>query len=129
MSDRDETEETHLPSKSRSMPPHETEAESVDVKLPPIHWCLPLLAFGYVPMTLALAERMGPGLETYMMLVNSAYALFFILPLYVLVIFGLRAQRVKQGINDNGLTLLGILSMVPSVLYLLFWLTNTASPV
>ena len=90
----------------------------------PIHWQIPWLGYGYVPLVIGLLFSSG----SFGLFILSGFALLFLLPVYGLVILKLTAQRNQQGANSLGLTLFQILSMVLPILWLLFVMNFTGSP-
>ena len=128
MKDGPETDNPYQPPAISDEPIAKTGAVSPNTKPHPIHWWLPLLGYAYVPFTIGLATLAfivrGPDLNNYLMLVNSVGALFYLLPVYGLAILSLTAQRIQQRTNRQGLTLFQLLSTVPAILWLLYWITT-----
>ena len=88
----------------------------------PANWLIPWLGYGYVPLVIGLLSVTDAGEERYTWWLLSVSSLFFLLPVYGLVILGLTAQRTLRKTNSVGLTLFQILSMVLPILWLLFGL-------
>ena len=88
----------------------------------PANWLIPWLGYGYVPLVIGLLSVTDAGEERYTWWLLSVSSLFFLLPVYGLVILGLTVQRTLRKTNSVGLTLFQILSMVLPILWLLFGL-------
>ena len=99
------------------------DADASKAKPHPFHWWVAWLGYGYVPAfivpVIALTAQ-DEGIDAYFIGAWSALALFFLLPVYGLVIFGLTIQRTLRQTASVGLTLFQILSMVLPFLWLLF---------
>ena len=96
-------------------------ADAPKAKPHPANWWIPWLGYGYVPLVIGLLSVTDDSnYDRYSAWVLSAAALFYLLPVYGLVILGLTAQRILRKTNSVGLTLFQILSMVLPILWLLF---------
>ena len=98
------------------------DADGPKAKPHPANWWIPWLGYGYVPLVIGLLSVTDEGYDRYTSWLLSVSALFFLLPVYGLVILGLTAQRTLRKTNSVGLTLFQILSMVLPILWLLFGL-------
>ena len=108
-------------------------ADGPKAKPHPFHWWVAWLGYGYVPAfilpVIALIAQ-DEGADAWMIGFCSTLALFFLLPVYGLVILGLTAQRILRKTNSVGLTLFQLLSMVLQTLLLIIWLdVHFRSPV
>ena len=98
------------------------DADGPKAKPHPANWWVAWLGYGYVPLVIGLLSVTDAGEERYTWWLLSVSSLFFLLPVYGLVILGLTAQRTLRKTNSVGLTLFQILSMVLPILWLLFGL-------
>ena len=122
MSDKNETDNPYQPPAPSDEPLAKKDANGTKAKPDPIHWQIPWLGYGYVPLVIGLLSVTDAGEERYTWWLLSVSSLFFLLPVYGLVILGLTAQRTLRKTNSVGLTLFQILSMVLPILWLLFGL-------
>ena len=95
------------------------DADRPKAKPDPINWTVPWLGYGYIPLVIGLIS-ISEGIDRFIILFYSAFALLLLLPVYGLVILGLTAQRTLRKTNSIGQTLFQILSMVLPILWLLF---------
>ena len=123
MSDKNETDN---PYQAPTLSDESLAKKGVDApkaKPHPANWWIPWLGYGYVPLVIGLLSVTDDSnYDRYSAWVLSAAALFYLLPVYGLVILGLTAQRILRKTNSVGLTLFQILSMVLPILWLLFGL-------
>ena len=98
------------------------DADTPKAKPHPANWWIPWLGYGYVPLVIGLLSVTDIGESRYILWLISVSSLWFLLPVYGLVILGLTAQRTLRKTNSVGLTLFQILSMVLPILWLLFGL-------
>ena len=124
MSDENETDNPYQAPTLSDEPLAKEDANGTKAKPDPIHWQIPWLGYGYVPLVIGLLFSSG----SFGLFIFSGFALLFLLPVYGLVILKLTAQRNQQGANSLGLTLFQILSMVLPILWLLFVMNFTGSP-
>ena len=124
MSDENETDNPYQPPTLSDEPLAKEDANGTKAKPDPIHWQIPWLGYGYVPLVIGLLFSSG----SFGLFILSGFALLFLLPVYGLVILKLTAQRNQQGANSLGLTLFQILSMVLPILWLLFVMNFNGSP-
>ena len=124
MSDENETDNPYQAPTLSDEPLAKEDANGTKAKPDPIHWQIPWLGYGYVPLVIGLLFSSG----SFGLFILSGFALLFLLPVYGLVILKLTAQRNQQGANSLGLTLFQILSMVLPILWLLFVMNFTGSP-
>ena len=124
MSDENETNNPYQAPTLSEEPLAKKDADGPKAKPDPIHWQIPWLGYGYVPLVIGLLFSSG----SFGLFILSGFALLFLLPVYGLVILKLTAQRNQQGANSLGLTLFQILSMVLPILWLLFVMNFTGSP-
>ena len=122
MSDENETNNPYQPPALSDEPLAKKDAAGPKAKPPPANWWIPWLGYGYVPLVIGLLSVTDAGEERYTWWLLSVSSLFFLLPVYGLVILGLTAQRTLRKTNSVGLTLFQILSMVLPILWLLFGL-------
>lgn len=98
-------------------------------KCHPIHWILPLFAYGYVPLLFILGPLMDDdGFDRYYLFVYSGVLLLFLIPVYLIALVWLTRRRLKQGSNTPALTLFQILALIPLVIWLFLVLTFNGSP-
>ena len=123
MSDENKTENPYQPPAPSVEPLAKQDADGPKTKPHPFQSWVAWLGYGYVPAfivpVIALIAQ-DEGFDAYFIGAWSALALFFLLPVYGLVILGLTAQRILRKTNSVGLTLFQILSMVLPFLWLLF---------
>ena len=124
MSDENKTDNPYQAPTLSDEPLAKEDANGTKAKPDPIHWQIPWLGYGYVPLVIGLLFSSG----SFGLFILSGFALLFLLPVYGLVILKLTAQRNQQGANSLGLTLFQILSMVLPILWLLFVMNFTGSP-
>ena len=124
MSDENETDNPYQAPTLSDEPLAKEDANGTKAKPDPIHWQIPWLGYGYVPLVIGLLFSS----QSFGLFILSGFALLFLLPVYGLVILKLTAQRNQQGANSLGLTLFQILSMVLPILWLLFVMNFTGSP-
>ena len=117
MSDENETDNPYQPPTLSDEPLVRKGADGAQAKLDPIHWQVPWLGYGYVPLVIGLISI---SYDPPSILYPSGLALLLLLPVYGLFIFKLTAQRNQQGTNSVGLTLFQMLSIVPLILWGLF---------
>ena len=117
MSDENETNNPYQPPTLSDEPLAKKDADGAQAKLDPIHWQVPWLGYGYVPLVIGLISI---SYDPPSILYPSGLALLFLLPVYCSGIFKLTAQRKQQGTNSVGLTLFQMLSIVPLILWGLF---------
>ena len=117
MSDENETNNPYQPPTLSDEPLAKKDADGAQAKLDPIHWQVPWLGYGYVPLVIGLISI---SYDPPSILYPSGLALLLLLPVYGLFIFKLTAQRNQQGTNSVGLTLFQMLSIVPLILWGLF---------
>ena len=122
MSDENETDNPYQPPTLSDEPLAKEDANGTKAMPDPIHWQIPWLGYGYVPLVIGLLSVTDAGEERYTWWLLSVSSLFFLLPVYGLVNLGLTAQRTLRKTNSVGLTLFQILSMVLPILWLLFGL-------
>ena len=125
MSDENKTDNPYQAPTLSDEPLAKKDADGAQAKLDPIHWQVPWLGYGYVPLVMGL---MFISEDPFPIFIFSGLALFFLLPVYGLFILKLTAQRNQQGTNSVGLTLFQILSMVLPILALLFLMNFNGSP-
>ena len=118
MSDENETNNPYQPPTLSDEPLAKKDADGAQAKLDPIHWQVPWLGYGYVPLVIGLIS-ISEGIDRFYILFYSALALLLLLPVYGLFILGLTAQRTPRETNSVGLTLFQILSTVLPILWLL----------
>ena len=130
MSDENETNNPYQPPTLSDETLAKKDADASKAKPHPFHWWVAWLGYGYVPAfivpVIALTAQ-DEGFDAYFIGAWSALALFFLLPVYGLVILGLTAQRILRKTNSVGLTLFQILAMVLPILWVFFWM-NAAHP-
>ncbi len=124
MSDENKTDNPYQAPTLSDEPLAKEDANGTKAKPDPIHWQIPWLGYGYVPLVIGLLFSSG----SFGLFILSGFALLFLLPVYGLVILKLTAQRNQQGANSLGLTLFQVLSMVLPILWLLFVMNFTGSP-
>ena len=125
MSDENETDNPYQPPTLSDEPLAKEDANGTKAKPDPIHWQIPWLGYGYVPLVMGLMFISG---NPFPIFIFSGLALFFLLPVYGLIILKLTAQRNQQETNSVGLTLFQILSMVLPILWFFFVLSFNGSP-
>ena len=128
MSDENKTDN---PYQAPTLSDESLAKKGVDVpkaKPHPANWWIPWLGYGYVPLVIGLLSVTDAGEERYTWWVLSISTLFFLLPVYGLVILGLTAQRTLRKTNSVGLTLFQLLSMVLPILWFFFVLSFNGSP-
>ena len=129
MSARDKEDNQNLVTTVNSSPTMESSEESNQPKCHPIHWRLPLFAYGYVPLLFILGPLMDDdGFDRYYLFVYSGLLLLFLIPVYLVALVWLTRRRLKQGNNTIVLTLFQILPLIPLVIWLFFVLTFNGSP-
>ena len=125
MSDENKTDNPYQPPTLSDESLAEKDADGTKAKPHPFHWWVAWLGYGYVPAfivpVIALIAQ-DKGADAWMIGWFSTSALFFLLPVYGLVILGLTAQRTLRKTNSVGLTLFQILSMVLPILWVILWL-------
>ncbi len=125
MSDENETNNPYQPPTLSDETLAKKDADASKAKPHPFHWWVAWLGYGYVPAfivpVIALIAQ-DKGADAWMIGAYSTLALFFLLPVYGLVILGLTVQRILRKTNSVGLTLFQILSMVLPILWLILWL-------
>ena len=125
MSDENKTDNPYQPPTLSDESLAEKDADGTKAKPHPFHWWVAWLGYGYVPAfivpVIALIAQ-DKGADAWMIGAYSTLALFFLLPVYGLVILGLTAQRTLRKTNSVGLTLFQILSMVLPILWVILWL-------
>ena len=125
MSDENKTDNPYQPPTLSDESLAEKDADGTKAKPHPFHWWVAWLGYGYVPAfivpVIALIAQ-DKGADAWMIGFCSTLALFFLLPVYGLVILGLTAQRTLRKTNSVGLTLFQILSMVLPILWVILWL-------
>ena len=130
MSDENKTENPYQPPTLSDETLAKKGGDAPKAKPHPFHWWVAWLGYGYVPAfivpVIALTAQ-DEGFDAYFIGAWSALALFFLLPVYGLVILGLTAQRILRKTNSVGLTLFQILAMVLPILWVFFWM-NAAHP-
>ena len=117
MSDENETDNPYQAPTLSDEPLAKEDANGTKAKPDPIHWQIPWLGYGYVPLVMGLMFISG---NPFPIFIFSGLALFFLLPVYGLIILKLTAQRNQQGTNSVGLTLFQALSIAPPILWGLF---------
>ena len=123
MSDENKTDNPYQAPTLSDEPHAKQDADGPKAKPHPANWWIPWLGYGYVPLVIGLIFIADDdGFDRYFAWLLSVSALFFLLPVYGLVILGLTAQRTLRKTNSVGLTLFQILSMVLPILWLLFGL-------
>ena len=122
MSDENETDTPYQPPTLSNESLANKDADGPKAKPHPANWWVAWLGYGYVPLVIGLLSVTDAGEERYTWWLLSVSSLFFLLPVYGLVILGLTAQRTLRKTNSVGLTLFQILSMVLPILWLLFGL-------
>ena len=122
MSDENKTDNPYQPPALSDETLAKKDADGPKAKPHPANWWIPWLGYGYVPLVIGLLSVTDEGYDRYTSWLLSVSALFFLLPVYGLVILGLTAQRTLRKTNSVGLTLFQILSMVLPILWLLFGL-------
>ena len=121
MSDENETNNPYQPPALSDETLAKRDADGPKAKPHPANWWIPWLGYGYVPLVIGLLSVTDDSnYDRYSAWVLSAVALFYLLPVYGLVILGLTAQRILRKTNSVGLTLFQILSMVLPILWVLF---------
>ena len=121
MSDENETNNPYQPPALSDETLAKRDADGPKAKPHPANWWIPWLGYGYVPLVIGLLSVTDDSYyDRYFAWLLSVSALFFLLPVYGLVILGLTAQRTLRKTNSVGLTLFQILSMVLPILWLLF---------
>ena len=125
MSDENETDNPYQAPTLSDEPLAKEDANGTKAKPDPIHWQIPWLGYGYVPLVMGLMFISG---NPFPIFIFSGLALFFLLPVYGLIILKLTAQRNQQETNSVGLTLFQILSMVLPILWFFFVLSFNGSP-
>ena len=129
MSDENKTDNPYQPPALSDEPLAKKDADGPKAKPHPANWWIPWLGYGYVPLVIGLLSVTDDSnYDRYSAWVLSAAALFYLLPVYGLVILGLTAQRILRKTNSVGLTLFQILSMVLPILALLFAMNVNGSP-
>ena len=125
MSDENKTDNPYQPPAPSDEPLAKKDADGPKAKPHPFHWWIPWLGYGYFPAfyvpVIALIAQ-DKGADAWMIGAYSTLALFFLLPIYGLVILGLTVQRILRKTNSIGLTLFQILSMVLPILWVILWL-------
>ena len=125
MSYENDTDNPYQPPAPSDEPLAKKDADGPKAKPHPFHWWIPWLGYGYFPAfyvpVIALIAQ-DKGADAWMIGSCSTLALFFLLPVYGLVILGLTVQRTLRKTNSVGLTLFQILSMVLPILWLILWL-------
>ena len=124
MSRENKTDNPYQPPAPSDEPLAQKDADGPKAKPHPFHWWVAWLGYGYVPLVIgqiSISNDDGPFALNFM-IVDSAFALLYLLPGYGLVILGLTAQRIERKTNSAGLTLFQILSMVLPILWLFFGL-------
>ena len=119
MSDENETNNPYQPPALSDETLAKKDADRPKAKPDPINWTVPWLGYGYIPLVIGLIS-ISEGIDRFIILFYSAFALLLLLPVYGLVILGLTAQRTLRKTNSIGQTLFQILSMVLPILWLLF---------
>ena len=123
MSDENNSDNPYQPPALSDEPHAKQDADGPKAKPHPANWWIPWLGYGYVPLVIGLLSVTDDSnYDRYFAWLLSVSALFFLLPVYGLVILGLTAQRTLRKTNSVGLTLFQILSMVLPILWLLFGL-------
>ena len=122
MSDENKTDNPYQPPALSDETLAKKDADGPKAKPHPANWWIPWLGHGYVPLVIGLLSVTDEGYDRYTSWLLSVSALFFLLPVYGLVILGLTAQRTLRKTNSVGLTLFQILSMVLPILWLIFGL-------
>ena len=122
MSDENKTDNPYQPPALSDETLAKKDADGPKAKPHPANWWIPWLGYGYVPLVIGLLSVTDEGYDRYTSWLLSVSALFFLLPVYGLVILGLTAQRTLRKTNSVGLTLFQILSMVLPILWLIFGL-------
>ncbi|MEE2937662.1 MAG: hypothetical protein VYA84_16855 [Planctomycetota bacterium] len=117
MSIDNDTDTPYQPPELSEEPVAKQETASPKAKPHPVHWWVPFLGYGYIPLMIGLRFISEDGLQ---LLFFSADALPFLLPLYGLILFLFTAARIQQGTNSVGLTLFQMLSILPPILWGLF---------
>ena len=128
MSDENETNNPYQPPTLSDETLAKKGGDAPKAKPHPANWLIPWLGYGYVPLVIGLLSVTDAGEERYTWWVLSISTLFFLLPVYGLVILGLTAQRTLRKTNSVGLTLFQILSMVLPILWFFFVLSFNGSP-
>ena len=121
MSDENQTDNPYQPPALSDETLAKKDADAPKAKPHPANWWIPWLGYGYVPLVIGvLSATDGSNYDRYTSWLLSVQALFFLLPVYGLVILGLTSQRTLRKTNSVGLTLFQILSMVLPILWVLF---------
>ena len=119
MSDGNTTDNPYQPPALSDKPLAKKETSNPRAKPHPINWRLPWFGYGYVPLAIGLII-LSPDVGTRINVVLFFFkALWFLLPVYLLLIAGLTVQRIKQRTNSVGITLFQILSTVLPILVVL----------
>ena len=129
MSARDKEDNPNPATTVNPSPTMESSEQSNQPKCHPIHWRLPLFAYGYVPLLFILGPLMDDdGFDRYYLFVYSGLLLLFLIPVYLVALVWLTRRRLKQGNNTIGLTVFQIVSLIPPAIWLLLVLTFGGSP-
>ena len=127
MSDENKTDNPYQPPALSDETLAKKDADGPKARPHPANWWIPWLGYGYVPLVIGLLSVTDDSnYDRYSAWVLSAAALFYLLPVYGLVILGLMAQRILRKTNSVGLTLFQILSMVLPILWVLFAIISHA---
>ena len=120
MSDRNTTDNPYQPPELSEEPKAWQQVTATLLAKPhPINLWVPWFGYGYVPLAIGLII-LSPDVGTRIdVLLFCLQALWFLLPVYVLLIAGLTVQRIKQRTNSVGITLFQILSTVLPILVVL----------
>ena len=129
MSDENKIENRYQPPAPSDESLAKKDAGAPKAKPHPANWWIPWLGYGYVPLVIGLLSVTDDSnYDRYFAWLLSVSALFFLLPVYGLVILGLMAQRILRKTNSVGLTLFQILSMVLPILWLFLVMSFNGSP-
>ena len=133
MSDENKTDNPYQPPTLSDEPLAKQDADGPKAKLHPVHWLVPISGYAYVPTLLMwqplynyfanpfwdnslleTADEIAMGLALY---------IFFLLPIYLVVILFLGWRRHKQGTNTTGMKLYHGLSLILPTLWFafIFW--------